>query len=175
MLEKIPLVLLLVIMACQTENPADSDADGGACATLDDCDADLVCLAGVGTGVCVPVCSAQANECSGSAQCAGVGSLEVDVCQEPVDDAKDAPHIPCTTDEECDSLQSGTICAEFQGQRDCTISCDKESACDMPTIGGVGMDFLTCIPDEGDTSRDACLPDEACFDNPLDCILGLPF
>lgn len=84
------------------------------------------------------------------------------------------PAIRCRTDAECQAFDTRAICAQFQGKRDCTIRCSQETECDPPTLGGPKLDFLTCIPDEGDNSRTGCLPDARCFDNPAACIEGLP-
>ena len=110
-----------------------------------------------------------------------VGSTSVSICEEPKEETssggeqsapepEEEPRIPCKTDAECDALQSGLICAQFQGQRDCTIPCSQESDRDTPAVGGMSIDFMTCIADEGDSSRNACLPDVACFNNPMDCV-----
>ena len=159
-----------------------SSGGGPSCETLADCAAGTVCVNSGGAGsFCLPDCSISASECSASATCTGVGSTSVSICEEPKEETssggeqsapepEEEPRIPCKTDAECDALQSGLICAQFQGQRDCTIPCSQESDCDMPAVGGMSIDFMTCIADEGDSSRNACLPDVACFNNPMDCV-----
>lgn len=160
-------------------------SDGAVCATNAECNDGLVCLAyGSGTGLCSIDCTVSADECSGEATCAGVGSIEVDVCQDPANapdpedppEEEDRPRIPCDVDADCAEFGSNAICAEWKGVKDCTIACDAEDDCTPPTFGGIGIDFLTCLPDEADDSRDACVPDEACFTNPLNCVDlgGLP-
>ena len=34
---------------------------------------------------------------------------------------------------------------------------------------GIKMDFLRCLPDDGNTTRRACLPRKECFSNPMAC------
>jgi hypothetical protein len=108
--------------------------------------------------------------------------MSVNVCQpapeaeeeaqaEPV--PEEQPTLPCSTDEDCQEFSEIAICAMFEGVRDCTIPCGAEADCDMPTVMGVNIDFLTCLADEGDASRNACLPDKACWANPTSCISGL--
>ena len=64
------------------------------------------------------------------------------------------PRVPCGTDDECKPLDPRAICAQFQGRRDCTIPCAQEQECDIPSLGGPKLDFMTCIPDEGETPND---------------------
>lgn len=157
----------------------DGDAQNGkSCTHNNECGDGYVCLTFGNDGGCAPICTGDADACGASAQCGGVGVMSVDVCQpkqeespsqEPPD-AEEQPRIPCSSDKECKVYDSGAICAEFQGQKDCTLPCTTESQCDMPSLGGVTMDFLTCIADEGQSSRKACLPDLACFQNPMNCV-----
>ena len=127
---------------------------------------------------CLATCTASANECGGSASCNGVGVTSVNICQESESDDEEgstpepekSPKIPCVTDAECAALQPGLVCAEFQGAKDCTMPCSQESECDMPEMMGVKIDFLTCLDDEADTTRKACVPDVACFSDPMSCM-----
>ena len=172
----VSLVAAGSLVACGGSSSAPS------CTTLSDCAAGTVCVSGGAAGsVCLPDCSLSASECSASATCTGVGSTSVSICEEPEEeetssgeqstpDPEEEPRIPCKSDDECNALQAGLICAQFKGTKDCTIPCSQESDCDMPSVGGMTVDFMTCIADEANTSRTACLPDEACFTNPMDCI-----
>lgn len=153
-----------------------ADAAGGAgCATTSECGGSAVCLVVGGAGTCAPTCSASASSCSGTAECSGVGVTSIDVCQQPQDPSMpgspvDQPKVVCTTDAECNALQAGTICASFRGVRDCTIPCTVETQCDVPSVGGVSIDFYACGQDEAQTTRQACLPDPACIDAPASCV-----
>ncbi len=153
------------------------------CKTVTDCSNGTTCLLADGHRACRPLCDVSTDTCGGSATCGSVGVLSVDVCQPsappPTPDdppvAEEQASLPCATDPACDALQAGSICAGFQGERDCTIRCSAESDCAMPELGGVSVDFLTCSPDESDTTRKACLPDARCFSNPMSCVqLGVP-
>ncbi|MCB9749624.1 MAG: hypothetical protein H6713_06400 [Myxococcales bacterium] len=167
----------------------DSDADGdsgsdvdGACTSTADCEDGFVCLSvGGAGGVCTPQCTASADECGGMASCSAVGALaEVNVCEDDPEDPsappkpEEEPQITCMEDAECEALQAGTICVEWKGARSCTIPCAAEADCDLPGAGGVTVDFLACLPDEANDARMGCVPDEACFDDPLMCIGGIP-
>ena len=160
-----------------SETAGESDTSDGACVSTEDCSAGNVCVAyGPAGGACTPQCSATVDECGGEASCAGVGATSINVCQEPQAEPKpeEEPRIPCTSDAECEALESGLICVEFKGESDCTLPCSQESECDVPSVGGITSDFLTCLDDEGDPSRKGCVPDEACFMDPLSCT-DLPF
>ena len=73
---------------------SDGDSSGGgnsagpagsisACMSASDCPDGHACIQiGAGPAGCVPTCSGVATECSASAECAGVGSLNVNICQE---------------------------------------------------------------------------------------------
>ncbi|MEZ4240870.1 MAG: hypothetical protein R3F59_32880 [Myxococcota bacterium] len=87
---------------------------------------------------------------------------------------EERPRITCRTDADCAPYGADAVCAEWRGLRDCTLRCDVEDDCTPPTVVGVTVDFLTCIPDEGAPQRDACLPDEQCFADPMACITGVP-
>ena len=116
-----------------------------------------------------------ADECGGSAQCGGVGAVDVNICQEPEAEPdpespptpEEEPRIPCREDAECSALHPDAICAEWNGQRDCTIPCMSEDVCDPPAVAGITVDFMNCQDDErSDKERTACLPREECFNNP---------
>jgi hypothetical protein len=193
---KAMMVLMSVLMVMGTGMiGCDSDGavgasgsvnEGGTCSVTSECAEGTVCLVTLGVGLCQLDCSLSADECSASASCKGVGSLEVNVCQEKEEEEEtatedvseeDIPYIPCATDADCTPLDPVAICAEFRGRKDCTIPCDnkgEKSECNMPPIMGVSIDFLICNPDEADTSRLACLPDEACFSDMMSCMdLGM--
>jgi hypothetical protein len=166
------------LAACTDEAEDGTSSAAKACATAGECPSGTVCLVIDGRGACRPVCDGAADECGASASCGGVGVLSVEVCQPPApaptpDDppsAEEQPRLPCASDAECEAIDAGAICAQFQGSRDCTRPCVAETDCDIPTLGGVRTDFLTCLTDEGDATRKACLPDAACFANPMNCI-----
>ena len=169
-------MLYVTVLGCGGEN-GESGGVGQNCETVTDCTGETVCVAiGSGESVCQLECSASADACGASGSCRGVGSLAVDVCVDEPDgetpDPEEQPRIPCSTDAECEELSPGAICATFQGARDCTIPCEAESDCELPALGGSAPDFFTCAADEGDASRDACLPDLACLDDPLACAGG---
>lgn len=171
--------LSLAISGCGTDGGGDDDGqEDSGCDVAADCGDGLVCLAyGSGPGTCVPTCEASASDCSAEATCGGSG-LVVDVCEPndartpegEVPAEEERPRLPCATDAECDAITGGSICVEWKGVKDCTIPCASEQACDLPSVGGITMDFLTCTPDEADTSRSGCVPDEACFANPMACV-----
>lgn len=182
------ILLVLAFTACtggssSTPAAANSVSEGNSCTSTNECRDGLACLAyGERDGTCVPECTASADDCGAEASCGGVGALNVEVCQDdddatPSDEVpaeEDRPRIPCTTDAECAEYGSDAICAEWMGIRDCTIACTTEATCDVPSVGGISVDLMTCIPDEADPSRSGCLPDEACFASPFNCIDGFP-
>ena len=91
---------------------------------------------------------------------------------EPPPPAEQPPRLPCRSDSEC---PDGAVCATFQGERDCTTTCDGEEACTPPSLGGIVLDVATCGADETPgASRMVCLPDPRCFPDPTGCISGLP-
>jgi hypothetical protein len=174
---------LCSLVACgqvdSANDPNDAEhtngVNGQACTTSADCGSGHVCLKTQAQSGCAPVCSGSASECGANASCGGVGVMDVDVCQPAADAnaqpaAEDQPKIPCAADAECAVLQEGAICAQLQGVRDCTLPCTAEAQCDMPPLGGMRVDFMTCTADEGRPSRKACLPDLRCFSNPLVCV-----
>ncbi|MDP7040030.1 MAG: hypothetical protein QGI45_12780 [Myxococcota bacterium] len=172
------------------ENP--NDINSTPCSGQSDCADGTACVRSGTISACQIECTADINACGSSGTCSGVGSMSVNVCQpEPESDdgssssssssssgggntaqpdPEEQPALPCSSDAECAKLEAGSICALFKGSRDCTVPCTQESQCDMPAMMGYSVDFFTCIADEGDSSRDACLPDEACFSNPMSCM-----
>lgn len=179
MRSSIVTLIVLALTACGDGKPHTK----GPCETQADCKDGTACLAfGDEEAACALECSISADDCGGEATCAGVGTIGVQVCQDndrvtpddevPAED--DRPRIPCKKDADCEALDPGAVCAQFDGLKDCTIPCYDESDCDVPSAGGVTVDFFTCLPDESDSSRGACMPDESCWDDPLSCIDGLP-
>ena len=157
-----------------------------SCSGQSDCSDGYACVSVAGVSYCQLTCSLSSDACGASASCGSVGATSVSVCQ-PEEESTDSnsgnasteesapqpdkqPKLPCSTDADCAQFDESAICAEFQGTKDCTIPCTEERECDVPAIGGFSVDFLTCLPDESDQSRSACLPDEACFSNPLNCV-----
>jgi hypothetical protein len=132
----------------------------------------------LGLMTCQLDCTANLSACGAEASCAGVGSLSVNVCQpEPEEPAQDEtpkpeeqPTLPCAVDADCQKFQANAICVQWEGVKDCTIPCTVEEDCTSPDMMGFQVDFMTCDADEADTSRMACVPDPACFSNPLDCV-----
>ena len=155
-----------------------SDGSGGPCQSNSDCSDGMVCVSfGSVGGACTPQCGGSVTECSASASCTGVGSLSVSVCQEKVETQGEAkpeeqPRIPCTTDAECDAIHAGAVCAQWKGERDCTILCSANSDCEMPEMAGMKMDFMDCLNDERTDVdvRTVCLPDEKCFQDVGSCV-----
>lgn len=156
------------------DEPGPVAAEGDACSSNADCGAELVCLAyGADQGGCVPTCTASADDCGAEASCGGVGLLEVDVCQdEPsqTEPPEEPPRIPCREDADCQALGADLVCAEAWGVRDCALPCERERDCAMPSVGGFAWDMFTCASDEGDPSRDVCVFDPACLDDPMACL-----
>lgn len=168
-------LLIATLAACGgEEDPAAGR--GKSCETLSDCSGGSVCLRSGGVSACALECSLEADACSVNAQCAGVGSIDVQVCQPAPENPEqptpeEQPKIPCQSDAECQSLHPDAVCAEFQGVRDCTIRCEQEEDCDLLGFtAGVRVDFATCIADEGDASRTVCLPDVRCFQDVTACV-----
>jgi hypothetical protein len=77
------------------------------------------------------------------------------------------PRLPCHTDAQC---QGALVCAQFMGRRDCTMPCATDQQCKPPAMMGIKMDFLRCLPDEGNATRRACLPRKECLNNPMPCM-----
>jgi hypothetical protein len=77
------------------------------------------------------------------------------------------PRLPCRTDAQC---AGALVCAQFMGRRDCTLPCASDPQCKPPKMMGMQMDFMRCLPDEGNASRRACLPRKECMNNPMACM-----
>lgn len=182
----IRMLALLALTACGgglANAPDNSVPPGDDCLTSAQCQDGLVCLAyGSQTGTCVAECTASADACGAEATCSGVGAASIDVCQdndditEPgqVPTEEERPRVACASDAECGELAPGTICVEWEGFAECTLPCSSEPECDTPAVGGFSADLLTCLPDEADPSRSGCVPDKACFADPLSCVEGFP-
>jgi hypothetical protein len=186
----VSFVGLSVVAGCGDDAASDGPGDGSGggsqdlsavgepCSTSADCNGSLLCVSFGQLGYCSVECSAGASECEASASCEGVGALSVDVCPpsnagtEPgaPPDPQKQPKLLCQSDADCHAIQPGTICAQWNNQKECTIPCSAEADCNTPSAGGVAVDFLTCLVDEADTSRMACVPDEACLSDPFSCI-----
>ena len=146
------------------------------------CGDGFVCLRSGDESACAATCTGSADACGASASCAGVGVASIDVCQEPAaaepeanEEPAEPPRVTCSTDADCEALAPGSVCGEWMGERDCTIPCAGESQCDLPSIGGIDADFLTCAEDQGSPGRDVCLPDPRCASNPSACVqVSLP-
>ena len=83
------------------------------------------------------------------------------------DTPSEPPRLPCRGDADC---ETGEVCGTYQGERQCTLPCTVEQDCDLPALGGIRIDLMTCGADQtAGTSRSICLPDPACFSNPLAC------
>ena len=168
-------LLSVAVIGCGSDE-GNNENQGIPCSTSAQCSDGLVCVSTAGIGVCTPTCELNANACGGSASCSGLGAVSVNVCQEPTvnedsGQAEEPPKLTCETDADCIQIQPGTICASFKGQKECTIPCSIESDCNMPEIMGINWDLLTCLPDETQTDRMACVPDEACFETiPSPCM-----
>lgn len=168
---------LLSLVACNDSRSGGSQA----CASTSECGGAQVCVRRGEVSGCEATCTTSANACGATAQCTGVGSLNVNVCQEPPrpEDPpapEEQPKLACKTDADCAAVQPGAVCAQFMGERDCTIPCTQESDCDTPSAGGLAFDFLKCTADEGDSSRTVCLPDPRCFTDINACFsAGDPF
>ena len=181
------LSILLLVVGC---GGSDDESDGGAngyggpaCVTQSDCGDGAAGVTAASMSVCQPVCTGSINECGASASCGGIGAMSIDVCQpikeetpeeEATEEHAPAPEeqasLPCVTDEDCSKFDSSAICAQWDGTKDCTIPCTNEPDCDIPAIGGFSVDFMKCQDDEAEPSRKACLPDAACFKDPMSCI-----
>ena len=179
--------IICLIGGCDSsDNESEGSANeygGPACVTQSDCGENAACVSAAGLSVCQPICTGSVDECGVSASCGSIGATSIDVCQpakeetsteeateENAPDPEEQATLPCVTDEDCSKFDSRAICAQWQGTKDCTIPCSQESDCDVPAIGGFSVDFMTCLSDEADPSRMACLPDAACFENPINCI-----
>lgn len=161
--------------------PAGIEGAHGACAGATDCAATEICLAAPGGGgACVPTCSVNGGECSGTASCAGVATLSVNVCKSEnsspsaSDEASsDDVQVPCHSDAECQALDQGALCvADVHGDRQCAEACTTEADCNVPGLAGYSVDFFSCQTDRANTSRTACLFDPKCESDPLSCTTG---
>lgn len=169
--------ILLLIAACGLAacGSSDDSSEAVACETSSECGSD-VCVRVGSASTCAPKCSVSANECSGGASCQGLGSLEVNVCAEkPKDPAQpkveEQPRVACKTDSDCSSLDSRAICAQWKGVRDCSVPCTANDQCNPPSVDGITkIEFYSCQPDEGQTTRNVCLPREECLTNPASCV-----
>ena len=164
----------------------ESESTGGAapaqsCVGQSDCPDEFACVTTAGMSYCQPTCTGSIDACGANASCGGVGAMSINVCtpepeapaaseEQAAPTPEEQPKLPCASDADCMEFQANAICAQFEGVKDCTIPCSVEADCDTPAIGGFSVDFLTCLADEGDASRSACLPDAACFANPLSCV-----
>jgi len=186
---RVIILFALLATGCKAGDPDDplqgTAQEGESCATLGDCEGDLVCLSvGEAGGVCSFRCDIDVNACGGSTECGALGSVGVDVCQPPesIPTADNQPaeeertSLPCTSDAECQELAPNAVCGTWRGWSECTLTCANDNACNLPPVGGVTLSFMACDADEGDTARDICIPNEECFTNPMSCVdFGLPF
>jgi hypothetical protein len=180
MLRTILVAWVVVGAGCAGEGGGGKGkGDDPSCNGNSDCPDGMACLSyGSGPGACAAECSASVDECGANASCSGVGSLSIEVCQQDEDlpeegeapSEDERPRIACQTDEDCAEYGSRAVCAEWQGLKDCTVLCEAEEDCTPPSMGGMTFDFMACLEDEGDRSRRACLPDEACFADPFSCM-----
>lgn len=169
-------ILLFVAACCLAACGSSEDSsEAVACETSSECGS-AVCVRVGDAAACAPKCSVSANECSGGASCQGLGSVEVNVCAPaPKDPAQptveEQPRVSCKTDTDCSSLDSRAVCAEWNGLRDCTIPCTANDQCNPPSLDGMTkVEFYSCQPDQGQTTRTVCLPREECLTNPTNCI-----
>ncbi len=174
-----PVVLALGLGACGSGGGGGSDlkaTGAGPCESPAECQGD-VCIALLDGNNPPIYCSEPCNgTCPDGFWCDDTtfALVGLDFCRygdTPTQDPpEEAPRRPCTDDGDC---EGGEICATYEGDRGCTLMCDVEDDCTPPTIGGFTFDYLTCAPDETPgATRDACLPDPACFANPLSCTGG---
>lgn len=171
------LAILCTVVACGGSSSQDANTNvGSACKLSSDCASGQICLSDGKTSVCAATCQASANECGASASCAGVGALSLDVCQpKPKENETPAPEeqkrIPCSTDAECQRIEAGSICAQWQGgEKDCTIPCTDRKMCNPALYPGFTTEFMDCATDLSNSARKACLPDPKCFQNAMSCI-----
>jgi hypothetical protein len=160
---------------------ADDAASAAPCSGQSDCPDGSACVSMMGMMTCQLDCTASLTACGAESSCAGVGSLSVNVCQpakeEPAEgetpseqDAEEQPSLPCAVDADCAKFQANAICVQFEGAKDCTIPCSVEEDCTSPDMMGFQVDFMTCLPDEADDTRTACVPDVACFADVMSCV-----
>lgn len=163
-------------------NPGAKATGEGPCEAAEECAGD-VCVALI-DGDNPPIyCTERCDDgaCPDGFYCDGntFALAGLDFCrfgatepEEPPPPPPEPPRLPCRQDADCDD---GLVCATFQGERDCTLPCSVEADCDLPEIGGVSIDLLTCGDDEGE-DRTVCLPDTDCYPDPIaaGCIGGFP-
>lgn len=162
--------------------PSGIEGAHGSCTGLGDCSGGDICLAARDGGACVPTCTINGNECSGTATCNQVGTVSVNVCKKEPQSGSggdsgsteaDEVYVPCTSDAECQAVEAGAICAaDSYGDKQCTSPCSTESDCDVPGYAGYSVDFFSCQVDQADTTRHACLFDPKCENDPLSCTTG---
>ncbi len=152
---------------------ANNPTGRGPCKGADDC----------ARGVCVEVnndsyCSQPCGSCPAGLYCDEqlFGMWDLKVCvkgssEEPVKPEQAPARLPCKADRDC---QSGLICAEMMGHRDCTLPCATDAQCKMPELAGVKFDFFACQVDGAKRERKACLPKKACVANPMACMTVNP-
>ena len=82
---------------------------------------------------------------------------------------EEQPMLPCGTDEDCQQFSDIAICATYKGVSDCTVPCEEPEDCKMSALAaGMTINFLECSADEGDGSRNACLPNPVCEEDQYD-------
>ncbi len=157
---------------------ADDAASAAPCSGQSDCPDGSACVSMMGAMTCQLDCTASITACGAESSCAGVGSLSVNVCQpeaeEPAEGEtpkpEEQPSLPCAVDADCAKFQANAICVQFDGVKDCTIPCSVEEDCTSPDMMGFQVDFMTCLADEADESRMACVPDVACLADVMSCV-----
>jgi hypothetical protein len=162
------LAALCVAAAPKTSNAGDRPAGKGPCNSAADC-ADDVCVEVNDTSYCSRQCGACPPGMYCDAKLFSMTGLKVCLKGTTAEPAKPRtpPRVPCTSDDQC----PGTlICAEMLGKRDCTIPCDDDAQCRMPRAAGMSVDFWGCRLDEAQRGRKACLPKQACIQNPMACV-----
>lgn len=168
----VAVALFLILQCCSSGN---GNGDGkkstgeGPCQEAEEC-SDGVCLEVNGDSYC----SRECGDCPSDMVCDDTlfGALGLSFCVKSPPDSPgqppaptEPPRVPCTSDDECRVIDPGLVCATFEGKRDCTISCTDTSQChfSMSQAGiDISLEFLSCQQDQGDSSRNVCLPDPAC-------------
>ena len=130
-------------------------------------------------GVCLDVngesyCTRECGNCPSGMICDSTlfGPLGISVCVKGAQDNPSAPpkpteppRAPCSTDADCQAVDSKLVCATYGGEKDCTRTCTETSQCHFSTsqMGmNISMRFLSCQPDQGNKGRNVCLPDPSC-------------
>ena len=168
---------------CQGEGDC---GDETFCEGQGDCGDGSFCVRARGKSSCQLNCSFDADLCGAEASCisAGATSLSINVCQpDPTTleelmefGPEDQPMLPCSTDDDCQQFSNIAICATSKGVSDCTVPCDEADDCKMSAqVQGMTINFLECSVDEGDGSRNACLPNPVCEEDPTDrvCFMSI--